>query len=60
MKQEKNQFKKKSLPKSIMPYYRRAIEVGNGIFDLSPIEARIKALDEETIKAESVDGEVGR
>lgn len=59
MKQEKNQFKKKNLPKSIMPYYRRAIEVGTGIFDLSPIDARIKALDEETIKAESVDGEVG-
>ncbi|MEJ0055741.1 MAG: hypothetical protein WDN75_08875 [Bacteroidota bacterium] len=53
MRKEKNVFKKKSLPKWILPYYERAMEVGAGLFDLSLIEQRMKELEKETLTVDA-------
>lgn len=42
---EKNLYKKKSLPKSILPYYQKAIDIGAKFFNLSKVEDRIKELE---------------
>jgi hypothetical protein len=53
MVDEKNPYKKKSLPKSILPYYHRAIEVGSKFFQMSQVEDRIKDVEKEALNPPS-------
>lgn len=45
MEQEENHFKKKSFPKFILPFYKRAIEIGSPLFDTTPIKKVIEELE---------------
>ena len=44
MDNEENPFKKRSFPKYIIPFYEKAIEIGNGLFDPKPIQDEIEKL----------------
>lgn len=46
MDNEENFFKKRSFPKYIIPFYRKAIQIGNGLFDPEPIQGEINRLTE--------------
>jgi hypothetical protein len=48
MMKETNLHKKKSLPKSILPYYQRAIKIGSKFFDVSQVESRSKDVEKES------------
>lgn len=45
MEEEENIWKKKSMPKIILPYYRRAVEIGSKIFDMTQVRKRIEILE---------------
>jgi hypothetical protein len=45
MEQEQNHFKKRSFPKFILPFYKRAIEIGSPLFDTTPIKKAIEELE---------------
>jgi len=45
MKSEQNEFKKKSYPKFILPYYKKAVELGDAIADMTSLKNRIKELE---------------
>lgn len=45
MEQEQNPFKKRSFPKFILPFYKRAIEIGSPLFDTSEIKKVINELE---------------
>ncbi len=45
MEEEQNSFKKKSFPKFIIPFYKRAIEIGSPLFDTTPIKKVIEELE---------------
>jgi len=47
MEQEQNHFKKRSFPKFILPFYKRAIEIGSLLFDTTPIKKVIDELEKE-------------
>lgn len=47
MEQEQNSFKKKSFPKFILPFYKKAIEIGSTLFDTTPIKKVIDELETE-------------
>lgn len=47
MDQEQNPFKKRSFPKFILPFYKKAIEIGNKLFDITPIKKAIEELEKE-------------
>ena len=47
MEQEQNPFKKKSFPKFILPFYKKAIEIGSTLFDTTPIKKVIDELETE-------------
>lgn len=47
MEQEENPFKKKSFPKFILPFYKRAIEIGLHLFDTTPIKKIIEELEQQ-------------
>lgn len=53
MIEEKNPFKKKSLPKSILPYYQRAIDIGSKFFDMSQVGDRMKDVGNEVSNVET-------
>ena len=44
---EENPFKKRSFPKYIIPFYEKAIEIGDGLFDPKPIQDEIDRLNEQ-------------
>lgn len=44
MQAEKNVHKKNSYPKIILPYYEKAVELGNHLTDMSSLKYRIKEL----------------
>lgn len=44
MEQESNHFKKRSYPKYIIPFYKKAIEIGSNLFDTTPIKQEIEKL----------------
>lgn len=50
MEQEQNHFKKRSFPKFILPFYRRAIEIGSPLFDTTPIKKVIDELEKSIIE----------
>jgi hypothetical protein len=45
MEKEENPHKKKSLPKGIIPFFEKAIELAKGKWDLSGLKIRIDSLD---------------
>lgn len=45
MNKEANFFKKKSYPRYILPFYKRAIEIGSSLFDTTEIAKHIKDLE---------------
>ncbi|GAB3890070.1 hypothetical protein [Spirosoma agri] len=45
MLKEENYFKRKSFPKFILPFYRRAIEIGSALFDTTEIKKTIEELE---------------
>lgn len=45
MEQEQNPFKQKSFPKFILPFYKKAIEIGSPLFDITPIKKAIEELE---------------
>lgn len=45
MEKEQNSFKKKSFPKFIIPFYKKAIEIGSTLFDTSHIKKVIDELE---------------
>ncbi len=47
MDEEENPFKKRSFPKYIIPFYEKAIEIGDGLFDTKPIQEEIDRLTEQ-------------
>lgn len=47
MLNEENYFKKKNYPKYILPFYKRAIEIGSKLFDTTEIKKAIDELDKE-------------
>lgn len=47
MVNEENQFKRESYPKFILPFYKRAIEIGAQLFDTKEIKKRIEMLEKE-------------
>ena len=47
MEQEQNLFKRRSFPKFILPFYKRAIEIGSPLFDTTPIKKVIEELEKE-------------
>jgi len=47
MDNEENVFKKRSFPKYIIPFYKKAIQIGNGLFDHRPIQDEIDRLSEQ-------------
>lgn len=51
MQAEGNKDKKNSYPKIILPYYKKAVELGNHLSDMTPLKNRIKEL--EKIKNEN-------
>ena len=48
MQAEQNQYKKNSYPKIILPYYNKAVELGNDITDMTNLKERIKELEKIT------------
>lgn len=46
MQAEQNLYKKSSFPNIILPYYTRAVELGENISDMSVLKQRIKELQE--------------
>lgn len=50
MQQEKNPNKKRSLPKGIIPFYKKALELANGKFDISLLELDKRIVDLEKIQ----------
>jgi hypothetical protein len=50
MDNEENPFKKRSFPKYIIPFYKKAIQIGYGLFDLKPIQDEIDKLTEQLNK----------
>lgn len=47
MEQEQNPFKKRSFPKFILPFYKKAIEIGSTLFDTTPVKKVIDELENE-------------
>jgi hypothetical protein len=45
MGQEQNPFKKRSFPKFILPFYKKAIEIGSTLFDTTPVKKVIDELE---------------
>mgnify|MGYP001009955723 CR=1 FL=1 len=45
MEQEQNPFKKQSFPKFILPFYKKAIEIGSALFDTTPIKKAMEELE---------------
>ena len=45
MNSEQNEYKKKSYLKFILPYYKKAVELGDNISDLTSLKDRIKELE---------------
>jgi hypothetical protein len=45
MEQEQNHFKKRSFPKFILPFYKKAIEIGSPLFETTPIKKVIDELE---------------
>lgn len=45
MDKEQNPFKKRSFPKYIIPFYKKAIEIGSKLFDTKPIHIEIEKLE---------------
>lgn len=54
MNTEKNPYKKKSLPKSILPYYQLAVEIGSKFFNMTEVEKRINDLNQAAAKANEI------
>ena len=46
IQKEQNFFKKRSFPKYILPFYKKAVEIGSGLFDITPIKKRIEELEQ--------------
>lgn len=47
MEREQNHFKKRGFPKFILPFYKKAIEIGSPLFDTTPIKKVIEELEKE-------------
>ena len=47
MLEEENYFKRKSFPKFILPFYKRAIEIGSALFDTTEIRKTVDELEKE-------------
>lgn len=47
MDKEANDFKRRSFPKYILPFYKKAIEIGSHLFDTTPIKKAIEQLEKE-------------
>ncbi len=47
MDNEENLFKKRSFPKYILPFYKKAIEIGSELFDTTPIKTAITELEQQ-------------
>lgn len=47
MDEEENIYKKRSYPRYIIPFYRKAIQIGTGLFDPKPIQDEIDKLIEQ-------------
>ena len=47
MLKEENPFKRQSFPRYILPFYRRAVEIGSNLFDTKEIKAAIEELEKE-------------
>ena len=47
MEEEQNPFKKRSFPKYILPFYKKAIEIGSSLFDTAPIKKVIDELEQQ-------------
>jgi hypothetical protein len=47
MEEEQNPFKKRSFPKYILPFYKKAIEIGSSLFDTTPIKKVIEELEQQ-------------
>lgn len=45
MEQEQNPFKKQSFPKFILPFYKKAVEIGSALFDTTPIKKAMEELE---------------
>lgn len=45
MEKEQNPHKKNSYPKVILPYYKKAVELGDNVADLTTLKERIKELE---------------
>ncbi len=43
---EKNGFKQRNFPKIILPFYRKAVEIGSKIMDMKKVKENIKTLEE--------------
>jgi hypothetical protein len=43
---EKNGFKQRNYPKIILPFYRRAVEIGSKIMEMKKVNENIKTLEE--------------
>ena len=47
MVREENPFKKRSYPKFILPFYKKAVDIGSKLFDTTPIKKAIEELEKE-------------
>ncbi len=47
MEEVQNPFKKRSFPKYILPFYKKAIEIGSSLFDTRPIKKVIEELEQQ-------------
>jgi hypothetical protein len=47
MKGEENEFKKNSFPKIILPYYKKAVELGDKLTDMTSLKDRIKEIEKQ-------------
>jgi hypothetical protein len=47
MDKEENPFKRRSFVKHILQFYQKAIAIGSGLFDATPIQAEIKKLESQ-------------
>lgn len=47
MVREENPFKKRSYPKFILPFYKKAVEIGNNLFDTTIIKKAIEELEKD-------------
>lgn len=45
MERETNPFKKKKIPKTIIPFYQQAVDIGEGLVDTNAIKTKIQELE---------------